>query len=243
MSPLIYYILATLGGATLAWLALSGNKTDKMLLESEARRDKEALKAMIGEFTSFKNSAKNELLKKDSEISKLRKGSSFPDIIAKAQEKEIKHWKVKAQELEEQIKKAPAKAKSNNPKAKEIDAKLAEAKATIRDKDSEIAELKISLVSFAEQEELEEDFLNRIKKLQKKARSYKKKLKLAQAYKAEKEIIEIRETLNLKKINKLLSKGKLTKTTKKVSTKKSKAKSSAKKDKAKRQKPIPTSGS
>ena len=222
MSPLIYYILASLGGAVLTWLLIGGNKAKLLRLEQENRREKAALNDMLVQLNKFKNDAKYQIKQKETEISKLKKATALPDIITNAQEKEIKHWKSKAKALEGQLAANPKKGSGeDSKKLKSLAEELDNALLLINEKDQELDDLRTAITTVSEQEDIEELLINKISKLKKKVKSYRKKLKKTKALKAKVETIEVRESLNIKKILKLLKTGQLTKTTtKKVSGKK-----------------------
>lgn len=215
----------------LSWLALGGNRSRLRQLEADTSRDKMALNDLLVKFNNLKNDAKAQIQSKDNEISKLKKGTALPSIITDAQDKEIKHWKAKAQALEERIDNSSNTGSSK--KYKKIAEELDIALRKVEQRDQELDDLRTNLLSTDEHLDIEEELLQTIGKLKKRVKKYKKKLKALKALKAQKETIEIRETLDVDKLNRLLKEGKLTKTSKKVSTKKAKGK----KQKDKKKKP------
>lgn len=238
-TTLAFYILAAVLGAILSWLLTGGKKKQLRLLEENARKERSAMNDLLTEFTLFKSDAKSQLQLKDKEIAKQKKSSAFPDIIANAQEKEITHWKNKAKELESRIK----KGSSNNGSAsssvekelKRIKQQLTSLEKDLKAKDLIIEELEASLDSDSKANIGQDSSKKTIKKLKKKLKACKKKLKAKP--KKEIETVEIKETLNIPKLRKLLKQGKLTKTSKKVLKKKT---SRAKSKKTDFEKPTPS---
>ncbi len=241
LSPLIYYTLAAIGGALLAWLLQGQNKARLNHLELESRSDKAALQELLSRFNTFTNDAKNELRKKSEEISKLKKTTALPEIITSAQEKEIKHWKSKATELEASLKEQEAKKPSgtDNNQIKKLEEELDHAILMLQQKDTQIREAQSNRVDDQCEEDLKEA-IETITDLKKKRKKCQKKVKKLQAKRSKKEVIEIKESLNLEKLALLLQKGELTTTRKKSSIKKQTAKKTKKAKKPKKDLPPTT---
>jgi len=200
---ILYYVLAALGGGLIGWLIFGGKNAQVDQIRQEAARDKHALNDAVNQFSKFKNEAKAQIVARESEISKLKKSSSLPDIITKAQEKEIKHWKQKAAELETQIKSNPSNNSKPSKQLARLQADLEVASIAIKDKNSRINK---------------EDYM----KLKKKLKNLKKKVKSQKKELGAIKTVTIKETLDIDKLSKLLAQGKLTSKTKKVSKKKAK---------------------
>jgi len=217
-SCILYYIISALLGALLSWLLFGGKNADLDHLTASANRDKEALRSAITELNTFKNNAKAQLSSKDTEISKLKKSSALPDIITKAQDKEIKHWKEKAATLEQEleISKSNTGNKSSDKVHKQLTQELTSAKQAITQKNNKIEELRKLSIKKTDTPTVTSDY----KKLKKKLKKLKKKLKAQNQALGQIQTIEIRETIDLDKLSKLLAQGKLTSKTKKVSKKK-----------------------
>ena len=225
MTPLIYYICAAVGGAILSWLLLGNNKSRINQLELESRSDKAAIQELLSKFNVFSTDAKNELRKKTDEINKLKRTTALPEIITSAQEKEIKHWKAKANKLEASLKESQvsghsdSSSKSKNKRLKKLEAELDQAILMLQQKDTQIREAEANQSDADCQEDLELAMqqIATFKKQRKKCRAKVKQLK---AKKSKKEIIEIRESINLEKLSALIQMGELTTTKKKSITKK-----------------------
>ncbi len=238
MSPLIYYICATIGGALLAWLLQGQNKSRLNQLELESRSDKAALQELLSKFNSFSSDAKNELRKKSEEISKLRRTTALPEIITSAQEKEIKHWKAKADDLEASLKEQQSnKSKGDdNKQVKKLEAELDHAILMLQQKDEQIRVVQSTIDNSQCEADLEEAMLQ-ISTLKKKRKKCRKKVKQLETQSSKKEVIEIKESLNLEKLALLLQQGELTTTKKKSTIKKSAKSKKAKKAKKSQTKP------
>lgn len=223
LSCILYYVASALLGGLLSWLLFGGKSGDLDNLRALAQRDKAALQSAITELNNFKNQAKAQISSKESEISKLKKSSALPDIITKAQEKEIKHWKQKAGDLEAKLKQAKKSQNTNpiDPKTELIELELETAYKSLEEKNNKIEELEDKLQS---EPKVSDNFdsAKDLKKLKKKLKNLKKKLKAQKKAMSEIQTIEIKETLDIDKLRKLLAQGKLTNKTKKVSKKKAK---------------------
>lgn len=222
---ILFYILAALGGGLIGWLIFGGKKGQIDQLRLEATRDKNALNDAVNEFSNFKNEAKAQISSRDNKISKLKKTSSLPDIITKAQEKEIKHWKEKATELESKLKSDP---KNNSKPSKQLallQADLEVASIALKDKNNRINNLKEELTKAKQANVTTPEPSDDYKKLQKKLKKLKKRVKSQKKELGAIKTVTIKETLDIDKLSKLLAQGKLTSKTKKVSKKKAKAKS------------------
>jgi len=222
---ILYYIASALLGGLLSWLLFGGKSGELNSIKAAAQRDRGELQNAIAELNTFKNKAKAQIATKESEISKLKKTTALPDIITKAQDKEIKHWKQKAKDLESELKQAK---KSVSSKADPQDTNLLEkelesAYQSLKEKSTQLKELK-QVVKDKEDSSEEMAPSKDLKKLKKKLKKLKKKLKAQKLAMSEIHTIEIRETLDLDKLSKLLSQGKLTSKTKKVSKKKARKK-------------------
>lgn len=219
---ILYYVLAALGGGLIGWLIFGGKNAQVDQIRQEAARDKHALNDAVNQFSKFKNEAKAQIVARESEISKLKKSSSLPDIITKAQEKEIKHWKQKAAELETQIKSNPSNNSKPSKQLARLQADLEVASIAIKDKNSRINKLKLELEETQKAGDPKsapsEDYM----KLKKKLKNLKKKVKSQKKELGAIKTVTIKETLDIDKLSKLLAQGKLTSKTKKVSKKKAK---------------------
>ncbi len=226
MSPLIYYICAAVGGAILSWLLLGNNKSRINQLELESRSDKAAIQELLSKFNVFSTDANNELRKKTDEINKLKRTTALPEIITSAQEKEIKHWKAKASKLEASLKESqasiqstPSDNNSDNKRLKKLEAELDQAILMLQQKETQIREAEANKPDTDCQEDLELA-MQQIATLKKQRKKCRAKVKQLKAKKSKKEIIEIRESINLEKLSALIQMGELTTTKKKSITKK-----------------------
>jgi len=211
---LLFYVGSALAGIFLGWSLFGGNKKRTDQLQLQSSQDRMALNEAIQEFNKFKTEAKSQITRRDTEISKLKKSSALPDIITKAQEKEINHWKSKANDLEHKLStSAPDKA------SKKLKEELRLSLESLESKNSKITELKSKLETAknsSEQPDLSEEYAelsHQVNKLKKKIKAQKKEL-------GQIKTVVIKETLDIDKLSKLLSQGKLTTKTKKVSKKK-----------------------
>lgn len=213
---IVLYVISALLGGLLGWLLFGGKSAEITRITDTAKRDRAALQDALGEFNTFKNNAKASITAKDNEISKLKKTSALPDIITKAQEKEIKHWKEKATLLEQDLKQAQnnvAPDKSIKGTLIQLEKELKSARKSLTLKNNKIEELnQVVKKSASTQPSLETT--KELNKLRKKLKKLKKKVK---AQKNVTKTIEIRETLDLDKLKTLLASGELTSKSKKVS--------------------------
>lgn len=222
---ILYYALSAVGGLLLGWLLFGGKNKELESLRQNVNTNRLALNDALTDLSKFKNQAQSQLASKDAEISKLKKKpSGLPDIIAKAQESEIKHWKEKANTLEKQLKESPKSGGGDSKKQlRHLQTELDVARHALKVKNKKIEEQKLALTTTppsTEDAELAEEY----KQLQKRFKKLKKKLKAQVKKQAEVKTVVIKESLDLDKLEKLLEEGKLTTKTKKVSKKKKKKK-------------------
>ncbi len=220
---ILYYALSAVGGLLLGWLLFGGKRKELDTLRQSVNTNRLALNDALTDLSKFKNKAQTEIASKDAEISKLKKSPGLPDIIAKAQESEIKHWKEKASTLEKQLKEAPKAGSDTKKQLRHLQTELDVARHALKVKTKKIEEQKLALANpqaSSEDVELAEDY----KELKKRFKKIKKKLKAQSKKQAEIKTVVIKESLDLDKLEKLLEEGKLTTKTKKVSKKKKKKK-------------------
>jgi len=228
LSCMLYYVVSALLGGLLSWLLFGGKSAEISRITNTAIHDKAALQEALAELNTFKNDAKASITAKENEISKLKKSSAFPEIITKAQEKEIKHWKEKANLLEQDLKKAKkATPAITDTKSKEaqvhLEKELKSARKSLTLKNNKIEELtQLAKKNAAAIQQPDLETTRELNKLRKKLKKLKKKVK---AQKNVTKTIEIKETLDLDKLKTLLASGELTSQSKKVSKKSPKSKS------------------
>lgn len=212
---ILFYILSAILGAFLSWLMLSNREKETISkIKAESELNKSIVAKLVSEFDDYK--AENQLVidEKDAEIKSLSK-----NLLASPSDtnsKDLNQWKKKVASLEAtvvELKKTPIT--ENSEVVDNLKKNLIHSAKLIEEKNASLVRLKKSLKK--QKGKGNKELLNKqIKKLKKKLKKQQKKI---DNFKPHQQTIEIKESLDLKKLIKLLSDGELTSKSKKVVSK------------------------